>query len=56
LLVDYTGILDSLKKGIAASVPMLDKGKRTASLAAHAEIANLLKLPNPQGLKIAPVT
>ncbi len=56
LLADHTGMLDSLKKEIAASAPKLDEGKRAAYLAAHGEIAKLPKLPNPQKLKIAPVT
>jgi len=56
LLAEYTGMLDSLKKEIAAAAPSIDEPKKAAYLAASGEITKLPKLPNPQGLKMAPVT
>lgn len=56
LLATYSATLDSLKKEIAAAIPKMDEGKSTAYFAAHGKIAKLPKLPNPNGLKMAPVT
>lgn len=56
LLTTYSATLDSLKKEIAAAIPKMDEGKSAAYFAAHGEIAKLPKLPNPNGLKMAPVT
>lgn len=56
LLATYTSTLDTLKKEIAASVPKMDEIKSAAYFAAHGEIAKLPKLPNPNDLKMAPVT
>ena len=55
-LAEYTEVLESLKKEIAAATPSLDERKKAAFIASHGEIEKLPKLPNPQGLKIAPVT
>ena len=56
LLATYTTRLDALKKEITASIPKMDEQKSAAYFAAHGEIAKLPKLPNPNGLKMAPVT
>lgn len=56
LLVTYTGTLDALKKEILASLPKMDEKKSAAYFAAHGEIAKLPTLPNPNDLKMAPVT
>ncbi|NNM29788.1 MAG: hypothetical protein HKO57_09705, partial [Akkermansiaceae bacterium] len=56
LLATYSATVEALRKEIVASVPKLDEAKRAAYLAAHGEIAKLPKLPNPNNLKIAPVT
>lgn len=56
LLASYTTTLDTLRKEIAASLPKMDETTSANYFAAHGEIAKLPKLPNPQGLKMAPVT
>jgi len=56
LLATYTSTLDALKKEIVAALPKMDENKSAAYFAAHGEIAKLPKLPNPNDLKMAPVT
>ena len=56
LMATYASTLDALKKEIAASVPKIDETKSAAYFAAHGEIAKLPTLPNPNDLKIAPIT
>ena len=56
LLATYAGMLDALKKEITTSLPKMDENKSAAYFAAHGEIAKLPKLPNPNNLKMAPVT
>jgi hypothetical protein len=55
-MASYTATLDALRKEIVASAPKIDEGKKAAFISAHGEIANLPKLPNPNNLKMAPVT
>ena len=56
ILATYTGTLGALKKEIAAALPKMDEKTSSTYFAAHGEIAKLPKLPNPQGLKMSPVT
>ena len=56
LLETYVATLDSLKKEISAAAPKLDDAKSAAYFADHGKIAKLPQLPNPNNLKIAPVT
>ena len=56
LLESYNKMLNDLKKEIKAAVPKIDQKKRAAFIKAHGEIAKLPTLPNPQELKMAPVT
>jgi hypothetical protein len=56
LLAAYTEMLEGLKKEITAAAPNIDAQKKSAFIALHGEIAKLPKLPNPQNLKMAPVT
>lgn len=56
LLATYSATLESLRKEIAASLPEMDEKKSATYFAAHGEIAKLPQLPNPNGLKMAPVT
>ncbi|MFK7909654.1 MAG: hypothetical protein AB8F34_03540 [Akkermansiaceae bacterium] len=56
LLATYTATLEALKKEIAAATPSVGEKTKTDFVAAHSEIAKLPKLPNPNGLKMAPVT
>jgi hypothetical protein len=56
LLAGYTETLNQLKQEIKAGIPNLDEQKSAAFTSAHGEIAKLPILPNPDGLKIAPVT
>lgn len=56
LFASYTSTLETLKKEIVAGIPQIDDKKKAAFTAAHDAIANLPQLPNPNGLKMAPVT
>jgi hypothetical protein len=56
ILATYTTTLDTLRKEIVASLPKIDEKKSAAYFAAHGEIAKLPTLPNPNDLKMAPVT
>jgi hypothetical protein len=56
LLAAYTEMLEGLKKEITAAAPNIDAQKKSAFIALHGEIGKLPKLPNPQNLKMAPVT
>jgi hypothetical protein len=56
LLAAYSGTLAALKQEIAAALPKMDEKTGATYFAAHGEIAKLPKLPNPQDLKMAPVT
>ena len=56
LLATYTATLETLKKEITAAAPKLDEAKSTAYFTTHGKIAKLPKLPNPNNLKMAPVT
>jgi hypothetical protein len=56
LLATYTGTLGALKKEIAATLPKMDEEKSAAYFTAHGEIAKLPTLPNPNDLKMKPVT
>ena len=56
LLATYTQMLEALKKEVAAGAPKVDAAKKAAFVEAHGKIGKLPKLPNPQNLKMAPVT
>ncbi len=56
LLASYTALLEGLKKEIVAAAPALDEKTKSTFVVAHGEIGKLPKLPNPQNLKMAPVT
>lgn len=56
LLASYNKMLEDLKKEITAAAPKIDEKKKAAFIEAHGKIAKLPKLPNPNNLKIAPVT
>ena len=56
LMASYTATLDALKKEIKAAAPKLDEKKSAAYFTAHGAIAKLPTLPNPNDLKMAPVT
>lgn len=56
LLVEYTETLNQLKQEIKAAIPKIDEQKSAAFTSAHGKIAALEKIPNPDGLKMAPVT
>ena len=56
LYESYAKTLADLKKEISAATPVVDQKKKSSFIELHAEIAKLPKLPNPQELKMAPVT
>lgn len=56
LFNSYFATLETLKKEITAAAPKLGEAKSNAYFAAHGEIAKLPTLPNPNNLKMAPVT
>jgi hypothetical protein len=56
LLTSYTQMVEGLKKEIVAAAPAIDEKKKSAFFESHGEIGKLPILPNPQNLKMAPVT
>jgi len=52
----YSVMLDALRKDVTAAVPALDATTKQSFIDLHGEIAALPILPNPKGLKMAPVT
>ncbi len=56
LLASYTATLDSLRAEIKAALPKVDSVKKDSYYSLHAKVGKLPKLPNPQELKMAPVT
>ncbi|MBT3294971.1 MAG: hypothetical protein HN919_21045 [Verrucomicrobia bacterium] len=56
LLASYTEMLEGLKKEITAAAPAVDEAKKSVFVEAHGKIAKIPKAPNPNDLKMAPVT
>jgi hypothetical protein len=56
LLSSYQAMREQLKKEILPSIPVMDAKKITHFRSLHDEIAKLPILPNPQNLKVGPVT
>lgn len=56
LLATYTKMLEDLKKEVTAAAPKVDAGKKASFIELHGKIAKIPKAPNPNNLKLAPVT
>ena len=56
LLDSYSAMLETLKQEITAAAPAVDPKKKSSFIELQGQIAKIPRCPNPNGLKLAPVT
>ena len=56
LLDSYSAMLETLKQEITAAAPAVDPKKKSSFIELQGQIVKILRLPNPNGLALAPVT